>query len=143
MTKEKKSSHQKSNKKKMPVTHSFKKALAENTGKGDTSSICTMLEALTGIKFNATKWYNYTAIDHDHVPRADLIPAICATLGTLEPLKAIVEHIPGVCLISETDALRLEKLKIDEEIKRQEERKAVLDRKILALENGGNGNGKK
>lgn len=119
-----------------PITRDLKEALSTAAKEKGTNQVCSYMHAITNASFPLSKWANYTKRERDQMIRADWIPAAIESTGSLEPIKVLVNHIPGVELVTTAQYLKLRKLEIAEEIevlKRQEEK---LGKQIEAIKDG-------
>lgn len=110
------------------LTLKMKRALSKDLKKKKTAAICEAMSNFTGSDWNPSRIFNLTKRDRDSALRIDHVPAWVEATGSIELLRVIVEEIPGLRLVSEADALKLELLKKQEEID-------AIRRRLDALEN--------
>lgn len=89
-------------------------------------TIADELSHLTGSEVTVHMINSYCADSHPHRLPAELLPALCLTTGSAEPIRILAE-ISGLYTLPAPDALRAEIQKIEEETRKlQKERQKRL-----------------
>lgn len=102
------------------ISLEMKEALSKDAKEKGFAAICAYMHAITGRRWTPTMLYNLTKRERDAMIRADDLAAFTIASGGIEALSVMISYIPGVRLVTEADALRLELLDKQEEIERKQ-----------------------
>lgn len=94
------------------ITTDLKLSFAEAVKNSPLSvaQICAKIYDMTGVVISPNMIYNYNSTEHPHLPRIDILPAVCIITDNYEPLRIVLKDIDISKLIDIQNEALVEKL---------------------------------